>query len=104
VDTLRAQLLGRIGAYSKWAKTVDRTAATEPLRRGLQAKYEREVLETAMAAGAVLTPRQVAERAESLRLAHLARARLAAHDARVKRKRVTSEKRPVTSNAEAGHR
>ena len=34
-----ASMLGRLGAYSKWAQCEDRTAATEPARRGLEQKF-----------------------------------------------------------------
>jgi hypothetical protein len=37
-----ARMLGRLGAYSKWANTTDRTAATAPARRALEAKFMAE--------------------------------------------------------------
>lgn len=36
-------MLGRVGAHSKWAATRDRTAATEPARRGFRAKLAKRV-------------------------------------------------------------
>ena len=35
-------LIARIAAAERWARTPDRSAATEPARRGLRAKFERE--------------------------------------------------------------
>jgi hypothetical protein len=34
---------GRIGAHVSWSRTIDRTARTEPGRKGFLAKFEREV-------------------------------------------------------------
>ena len=34
---------GRIGAHASWARTIDRTARTEPGRKGFLARFEREV-------------------------------------------------------------
>ena len=36
-------LIARIAAAERWARTTDRSAATAPARRGLRAKFEREV-------------------------------------------------------------
>jgi hypothetical protein len=36
-------MVGRIGAHTKWANTADRTAATQPARRGFMARFERQV-------------------------------------------------------------
>ena len=35
-------LIARIAAAERWARTPDRVAATEPARRGLRARFERE--------------------------------------------------------------
>ena len=35
-------MIARIAAAERWARTSDRTAATEPARRGLRARFERE--------------------------------------------------------------
>lgn len=37
--TAAASMLGKIGAHSKWAQTVDRTAATAPARAAFEAKF-----------------------------------------------------------------
>lgn len=34
---------GRIGAHVSWSRTIDRTARTEPGRKGFLARFEREV-------------------------------------------------------------
>lgn len=36
---------GRLGAYVSWANTPDRAKRTAPARRGLEAKFERMVIE-----------------------------------------------------------
>jgi hypothetical protein len=35
-------VIARIAAAERWARTSDRAAATEPARRGLRARFERE--------------------------------------------------------------
>jgi hypothetical protein len=35
-------VIARIASAERWARTRDRSAATEPARRGLRAKFERE--------------------------------------------------------------
>jgi hypothetical protein len=44
VDSVRVDraLIARIAAAERWARTPDRVAATEPARRGLRARFERE--------------------------------------------------------------
>ena len=37
------RLSGQIGAAIQWSRETDRTARTEPARRGLRAKFAREV-------------------------------------------------------------
>lgn len=37
------RLRSQVGAHAKWARTEDRTAATEPARKGFLAKLAREV-------------------------------------------------------------
>lgn len=37
------QARARLGAHAKWARTEDRTAATEKMRRGFTEKLERQV-------------------------------------------------------------
>lgn len=36
-------LIARIASHTRWAQTGDRSAATEPARRGLDARFAREV-------------------------------------------------------------
>jgi len=61
----------RIAACVRWAHESDRTAATAPARRGLMAKFEREV-----DPDGTLTPAERARRAGSLMDAHMARMRM----------------------------
>lgn len=71
-------LKGRLGAYTRWAKTSDRSAATAPAReaaaKALQARFEREVDPDGTLAAA-----ERAIRAESARRAHYARLALLRH-------------------------
>ncbi len=73
---LRAQ----IASHASWANTSDRTARTDPARRGLIAKFERDVDPTG-----ALDPAERAKRAEHLRLAHLKRCALKSAKARAAR-------------------
>jgi hypothetical protein len=68
-----ASLIGKLGAYTKWANCPDRTRATEPARRGLEQKFLTE------ADGDPL-------RAVALRKAHYARMALKSVQARRVRK------------------
>jgi hypothetical protein len=79
-----ASLRGRIAAYERWARTSDRAAATAPARRGLDARFEREV-----DPNGELDPAERARRVEAKRKAHFtrlallsARSRRAAREAR----------------------
>src|SRR4051812_46318107 len=67
----------KVAAHTSWANTRDRSARTARARAGLEAKFEREADPEG-----VLSPRQRAERADSLRKAHYARMALAAAKAR----------------------
>lgn len=58
----------RIGAYTSWANTVDRTARTRPARDGFLARFERQV-----DPDGVLPPAERHARAEAARKAHMAR-------------------------------
>jgi len=60
---------GRLGAYISWANTPDRSKRTAPARRGLEAKWDRMVIET----HGVLPPAEHAKCAEAFRKAHYAR-------------------------------
>ena len=76
---IRSQI-GKLGAHTKWAKTENRTAATEAARRAALDKIEREV-----DPNNELTPAERAKRAESARKAHFTR--LALKSAQVRRRR-----------------
>ena len=70
-------LAARIAAAERWGRTFDRTAATEPARRGLRAKFERDAdPEHALSA------QERAERAAQLMRAHMLRMSLASKKAR----------------------
>lgn len=58
---------GRIGAHRRWARTVDRTAATTPGTTGFLARFEREV-----DPDGVLTPPERARRAKNALSAYMA--------------------------------
>jgi hypothetical protein len=73
---------GRIGAHTRWSQTEDRTAATEPARRGLLKKFEREVDPNNELTGA-----ERAKRAEHARKAYYARIALKSAQARKRRSR-----------------
>ncbi|MDQ2748722.1 MAG: hypothetical protein M3Y44_04215 [Actinomycetota bacterium] len=70
-------LIARIAAAERWGRTSDRTAATEPARRGLRAKFERE----ADPEGALSAPERL-QRADQLMQAHMLRMSRAAAQAR----------------------
>jgi hypothetical protein len=70
-------LIARIAAHTRWAGEPDRTAATAPARKGLDAKWAREVDPEG-----VLPPDEVARRVENLRQAHMTRMALASARAR----------------------
>ena len=73
-------LLNRAAAYESWARTDNRTARTEPGRKALLAKFEREVDPEGS-----LTPAERTRRAEFARKAFYTR--LAAKSAQVRRRR-----------------
>ena len=79
VTTPARSLAARVGAHESWARTDDRTARTAPARRGLTARFEREVDPLG-----VLPPEVRAVRAESARKAFYARLSLAGVKARTK--------------------
>lgn len=68
---------GRVAAHTRWAHETDRTEATAPARRGLMAKFEREVDPEGR-----LTEAERTRRAESLFNAHMARLSMKAAAAR----------------------
>ena len=69
--------VARLAAHTSWAVTEDRTARTEPGRRGMLAKFEREV-----DPDGVLPLGERAKRAESARRAHYTRMALKSAAAR----------------------
>lgn len=102
-----ASLRGRIAAYERWARTADRTAATAPGRRGLEARFEREVDPSGE-----LDPAERARRVDAKRKAHFmrlallsARSRRAAAEARAAAnspERTTEPHSPGRADAAAG--
>jgi hypothetical protein len=76
------RLRGKIGAHTRWAKTEDRVAATEPARRALRSKFEREVDPEGL-----LPVQERLRRAESARKAHYARLALRSAQVRAKKRR-----------------
>ena len=61
-------VIARIASAERWARTRDRIAATEPARRGLRAKFEREA-----DPDGTLDPAERARRADALLTAHMLR-------------------------------
>lgn len=74
-------LIARIAAAERWARTPDRVAATEPARRGLRARFEREADPEG-----VLDVAERNRRADALFTAHMLR--LARASATVRRNRL----------------
>jgi hypothetical protein len=70
--------IGRIGGFTSWANTEDRTARTQPGREAFLARFEDEVDPKRQ-----LSPQERARRAEAARKAYFAR--LALKSARVRR-------------------
>lgn len=75
-------LRARMAAHMSWANTSDRTARTEPGRKALRSKFEREVDPEG-----VLPEAERQRRAESARKAHFTR--LALKSAQARRRRST---------------
>jgi len=75
-------LVGRLGAYRRWAKTSDRIAATAPAREAFMGRFEREV-----DPDGVLPERERAQRAEAARRAYYTELALKSVVARRKRVR-----------------
>lgn len=71
-------VVAQIAAAERWGRTADRTAATEPARAGLRAKYAREVDPEGR-----LEPAEVERRVDSLMKAHMLRMTRAAAAARL---------------------
>jgi hypothetical protein len=79
VDNIRSQL-GRIGANISWSRTVDRTARTEPGRRAMLERFDREV-----DPDGTLPPAERAKRSEYARKAYFQRLALKSAQARRRR-------------------
>lgn len=88
-------LIARIAAAERWARVPDRVAATEPARRGLRAKFEREV-----DPDGVLSDVERSRRADRLMRAHMLRLSRSAAAARVGRTRSASG-RPTPNRDDA---
>lgn len=73
-------LIARIASNERWGRTTDRAAATAPARRGLRAKFAREIdPDGTLAASA---PAELERRVDQLHQAHMLRMSLAAKRAR----------------------
>ena len=70
-------VIARIAAAERGARTSDRAAATEPARRGLRARFEREA-----DPDGVLDPGERARRGHALMTAHMLRLARASAQAR----------------------
>lgn len=70
-------LVARIAAHTRWAMEPDRQQATAPARKGLDAKWAREV-----DPAGVLPPDELERRVDNLRRAHMTRMALASARAR----------------------
>lgn len=70
-------VIARIAAAERWARTADRRAATEPARRGLRARFEREADPEGL-----LDVAERARRADALLCAHMLRLARASAKAR----------------------
>lgn len=79
-------LAGKIGAYEKWSRTADRTAATAPARRALWQKFETEV-----DPDGILAAEERARRTELAWKAHFARLSLKSAKARRKAVELTAQ-------------
>ena len=72
-DPTVRRMTAQIAALSRWSKTVDRTKATEGMRRGMRARMEREI-----DPNGELHPTDLATRVEQAMKAHMLRMSLAA--------------------------
>lgn len=90
------KMRSQIAAHESWAQTPDRTARTEPARRAMFEKFEKQVDPD----GALL-PAERAKRAENARSAHYKR--LAFKSAQARRRRGpggrTDQVRPMAGDA-----
>lgn len=81
-DPKERSQLARAAVHTRWSKTDDRTAATGPARRGMDARFEREVDPDGL-----LDPAERARRVTSARKAYFIN--LALKSARVRKRRAS---------------
>lgn len=93
--SLRAQ----IAAAERWGRTADRTAATEPARAGLRAKYAREIDPEGK-----LDKVELERRVDSLMKAHMLRMSLAAKNARARAREADEAARELAALTQGGAR
>lgn len=79
-DPLINQLRASLAANTRWAREKDRSAATLAARRGLEARFAREV-----DPDGVLEPELLAQRIAAAKKAHMSKMALASAVARKKR-------------------
>lgn len=92
-------LIARIAAAERWAHTADRSAATDPARRALADRFDREV-----DPDGILNPTERARRAASAKTAYYTRLALKSAQARRARSRAAkleSEVDEALTEAEA---
>lgn len=77
-------IVAQIAAAERWGRTVDRSAATQPARAGLRAKFARQIDPDGTLAAA--DPAELERRVDHLQRAHMLRMSLAAKKARVAKK------------------
>ncbi len=77
----RRSLIARVAASERWAREPDRTKATAAARRGLEARFEREV-----DPDGVLPPDELAKRVKSAKTAYYSRLALARRGTAASRK------------------
>lgn len=80
-DPTLTKLRAQIAANTRWANTVDRSAATAKARQAANDRFERQVDPEG-----VLAPEERAKRAAQARRAHMQKMSLAAARARAKRR------------------
>lgn len=79
-------LHARVAAHTRWSRCDDRTAATEPARRGMLGRFEREVDPDGR-----LAPHERAVRAEHARKAYFIKMALTSARARRKSRELAAE-------------
>ena len=83
-DSESRVLVAQIAAAERWGRTKDRTAATQPARDGLRAKFAREIDPDGSLA--ISDPAELDRRVDHLQRAHMLRMSLAARAARVSKR------------------